>query len=245
MSPLALSEFLENMSHDLTSGGESSPDPATDKDSWELNQLPRESKMPAAGYDENHRYDHPSESTPFISAASSTRSASGGDALGADDPRDKYKWSVIVLSFSIAFVLELGMGVSMPAWNALLEKGLCGETYPDIAGTLVIGDDNPLCKNATVQGKLAMYRGWTFTLEALPSMSAPRLPCQGCEPREIADLLPSHPFSRSVWSIIREMGPEAHHGYVYGGHVSDDAMVSGSLYVTQQRLETVPDRESD
>lgn len=156
-----------NMSHDLTTVG-LTPDAATDKDTWELDQLSRGTKMPAANESDHHRYDDPSEATPFI-AKPSTPSVPDDDALGLEDPRDKYKWSVIVLSFSIAFMLELGMGVSMPAWNALLEKGLCSETYPDIS----IGDDNPLCKDPTVQGKLAMYRGWTVTLEALPSMSDP------------------------------------------------------------------------
>lgn len=105
-----------------------------------------------------------SEETPFIP------DPSGPAATDDDDPRDKYRWPVLVMTFSIVFMIEMAMGISNPAWNALLEQGICSETYPDIAAQLVAGDENQLCKDSAVQGKLAMYRGWSYTLEALPSM---------------------------------------------------------------------------
>lgn len=86
-----------------------------------------------------------------------------------EDPRDKYKWPVVFLTFSLIFMLELSIDVSTPAWNALLEKGLCAETYPELAQILFAGDEDP-CKGKTVQRKLAMYRGWSYTLECIPAI---------------------------------------------------------------------------
>ncbi|ROV93801.1 hypothetical protein VMCG_08796 [Cytospora schulzeri] len=87
-----------------------------------------------------------------------------------EDPRDKYKWPVILITFSLIFLLELSVGVSTPAWNALLEKGLCAEAHPELAQILVAGDDNEVCKHPDVQGRLAMYRGWSYTLECVPTI---------------------------------------------------------------------------
>ncbi|POS75597.1 ATP synthase F0 [Diaporthe helianthi] len=87
-----------------------------------------------------------------------------------DDPRARFKWRVLVGAFAVLFLIELAYGISAPAWNALLEKGLCTETYPEIAGFLSAGDENPHCKDRAVQGKLAMYRGWAYTLGCLPTL---------------------------------------------------------------------------
>lgn len=104
------------------------------------------------------------EETPLLS----------GDAAPAavddEDPRDKYKWRVMIGAFSILFMIELADGISTPAWNALLEKGLCAEAYPEIARFLTAGDENPLCKDPAIQGKLALYRGWAYTLDCLPTI---------------------------------------------------------------------------
>lgn len=104
------------------------------------------------------------EETPLLSGDA------GPAALDDEDPRNKYKWRVMIGAFSILFMIELADGISTPAWNALLEKGLCAEAYPEIARFLAAGDENPLCKDPAVQGKLALYRGWAYTLDCLPTI---------------------------------------------------------------------------
>ncbi|KAG6367750.1 hypothetical protein INS49_001945 [Diaporthe citri] len=104
------------------------------------------------------------EETPLLSGDATPA------AIDDEDPRSKYKWRVIVGAFSVLFMIELAVGISTPAWNALLEKGLCAEAYPEIARFLAAGDENPLCKDPAVQGKLALYRGWEYALECLPTI---------------------------------------------------------------------------
>lgn len=106
-----------------------------------------------------------SEETPLLPGGNA-----GSPATDDEDPRSKYKWPVIIGSFSIIFMIELAVGISTPAWNALLEKGLCAEAYPEISQFLTAGDENPLCKDPAVQGKLALYRGWSYTFECLPTI---------------------------------------------------------------------------
>lgn len=113
------------------------------------------------------------EATPFITTgpASPTTSSTAADD-DEEDPRDRLRWPVILYSFSIAFLVEVSLSICWPAWNALLERGICAELYPDLAaaGLLVAGDGlDPRCKEADVQGRLAMYRGWSYTVDALPS----------------------------------------------------------------------------
>lgn len=105
-----------------------------------------------------------SEATPLL-PESTTATALEDD----EDPRDKYKLPVVFIVFSLIFLLEISIGVSVPAWNALLEQGLCAEAHPELAQLAVMGDENP-CKDSDVQGKLAMYRGWSYTLECLPTL---------------------------------------------------------------------------
>lgn len=104
-----------------------------------------------------------SEQTPLLGEAPSA-------VNDEEDPRDKYKWRVLIGAFSVLFLIELADGISTPAWNALLEKGLCAEAYPEIALFLAAGDESPLCKDPAVQGKLALYRGWAYTLDCLPTI---------------------------------------------------------------------------
>ncbi|KAL1865867.1 hypothetical protein Daus18300_006979 [Diaporthe australafricana] len=105
-----------------------------------------------------------SEGTPLLSADTDPTAA------GNEDPRSQYKWPVVIGAFSLVFMIEVAIAISTPAWNALLEKGLCAEAYPEIAQFLTAGDENPLCKDPAVQGKLALYRGWQYTLECLPTI---------------------------------------------------------------------------
>ncbi|KUI63980.1 hypothetical protein VM1G_10759 [Cytospora mali] len=106
-----------------------------------------------------------SEETPLLHEVTPAATSGNGE-----DPRDRYKWPVIILAFSLIFMIELSVGISFPAWNALLEKGICAEIHPELSQILVAGDENPMCKDAAVQGKLAMYRGWSYTLECIPTM---------------------------------------------------------------------------
>lgn len=122
-----------------------------------------------AGPDKLQTEDDPhhlaSEETPLLPGGTTATALEEDE----EDPRDKYKWPVIILTFSLIFLLEISIGISTPAWNALLEKGLCAEAYPDLAQTLIEGDESP-CKGKAVQGKLAMYRGWSYTLDCIPTI---------------------------------------------------------------------------
>ncbi|KAG8166853.1 hypothetical protein KVR01_002542 [Diaporthe batatas] len=81
------------------------------------------------------------------------------------------KWRVVAGAFVVLFLIELAVGISTPAWNALLEEGLCAEAYPETASFLAAAsDDNPLCKDRAVQGTLALYRGWAYALDCLPTI---------------------------------------------------------------------------
>lgn len=94
----------------------------------------------------------------------------GNDDDDEQDPRDKLRWPVMVYSFTLVFLVEVALNVCWPAWNAMLERGICAELHPDMASMLVAGDGlDAICKEADVQGKLAMYRGWSYTVDALPS----------------------------------------------------------------------------
>lgn len=112
-------------------------------------------------YDDHQNMN--SEETPFIAEPPMLAAVDG------EDPREKYRWRVLALIFVVTSLIEVAIVIAMPAWSALLEKGLCSEIHPDIANTFIAGDENPTCKDPVVQGKLAMYRGWGYALDAIPS----------------------------------------------------------------------------
>lgn len=124
--------------------------------------------LPETPQPEDHP-DHPhfptSEETPLLSEATTAIAIEN-----EEDPRDTYRWPVVILTFALILILELSVGISTPAWNALLEKGLCAEAHPELAQFLVAGDENPVCKDPAVQGRLAMYRGWAYALECAPTI---------------------------------------------------------------------------
>ncbi|KAJ4413985.1 hypothetical protein N0V82_008195 [Gnomoniopsis sp. IMI 355080] len=124
--------------------------------------------------EDDHVYVGNTEATPFITAPTnpSVEDACGGDdADKDDDPRVRLRWPVILYSFTISFLVEIALNICWPAWNAMLEKGICAEMHPDLAGLLVAGDGlDARCKEADVQGRLAMYRGWSYTVDALPTI---------------------------------------------------------------------------
>lgn len=111
------------------------------------------------------------DEAPYISEETPLLSGEATSVVSDDvDPRARFKWRVLICAFSVLFLIELADGISTPAWNALLEKGLCAEAYPEIARFLAAGGENPLCKDPAVQGKLALYRGWAYTLDCLPTI---------------------------------------------------------------------------
>lgn len=116
--------------------------------------------------DDERAYIH-TEATPFIDTPGGHINKNDDDD---EDPRVRLRWPVILYSFCIVFLVEVAINICWPAWNALLEKGICAEMHPDLVGLLVAGDDLDVrCKEADVQGRLAMYRGWSYTVDALPS----------------------------------------------------------------------------
>lgn len=137
--------------------------PLTDRRGSDAEHHPR----PAMDTDDERMHGS-TEATPFITAAPPP--SSGHD----EDPRDRLRWRVIVYSFAIVFLVEVALNVCWPAWNAMLERGLCAEMHPDLGVVVAAagGEDtlDPRCKEADVQGRLAMYRGWSYTIDALPSM---------------------------------------------------------------------------
>lgn len=139
-------------------------------------QHPRSSMTGPHHHDDDERGLINTEATPFI--INSHRSSSEDDVSkhhadnddDDEDPRARLRWPVILYSFCIVFLVEVAINICWPAWNALLEQGICAEMHPDLVGLLVAGDElDARCKEADVQGRLAMYRGWSYTVDALPS----------------------------------------------------------------------------
>lgn len=85
-----------------------------------------------------------------------------------EDPRDRYRFSVFSLCFAIMFLLSFSLGICVPAWNAIMEAMICGELNPGVSDQLTLTDENPICKGPDVQGRLAMLRGWSATIECIP-----------------------------------------------------------------------------
>lgn len=124
-------------------------------------------------HDEEERVYTHTEATPFIDTPGGHIDKNDD---GDEDPRARLRWPVILYSFCIVFLVEVALNICWPAWNALLEKGICAEIHPGLVGLLVAGDGlDARCKEADVQGRLAMYRGWSYTVDALPSKGFP--PC--------------------------------------------------------------------
>jgi hypothetical protein len=114
-----------------------------------------------------------------------------------DDPSTRLRAllrpRVILLSMVLIFLVELSIGMSMPAINAVMESIICRQMHPAVfvpaptapggdamgsdfarrfAGGIVLSDD-PRCKDPDVQGYLAMLRGWAATFECVPGIVGP------------------------------------------------------------------------
>lgn len=147
-------------------------------------QQPQHSRSSMTGShhddDDDEREFANTEATPFIinrhPRSSEDDVSKHHDDDDDEDPRIRLRWPVILYSFCIVFLVEVALNICWPAWNALLEQGICAEMHPDLVGLLVAGDElDARCKEADVQGRLAMYRGWSYTVDALPSKGLPPL----------------------------------------------------------------------
>lgn len=106
-----------------------------------------------------------SENTPLLTQAEDE------DVVEQEqDPKDLYRTSVLVLCFIIMFLLSFSVNICTPAWNAIMEAIICGELNPEISDQLTFTDENPICKGPDVQGRLAMLRGWSATIECIPGI---------------------------------------------------------------------------
>lgn len=84
----------------------------------------------------------------------------------ASEPPHLQRQNVIILAFFIIFTIGLANGMLRPVQNSMMENVICHDYYPELRGTGLADDDR--CKTPEVQGLLAMLRGWSFTLDAIP-----------------------------------------------------------------------------
>ncbi|KAK1758674.1 major facilitator superfamily domain-containing protein [Echria macrotheca] len=86
--------------------------------------------------------------------------------------REQLRLRVTVLAFLVIFVLELGVGMSGPPVNEIMEGIICRQMHPKLDTNPAWGQGGPddPCKNQDVQSYLAMLRGWTSTFEAIPGI---------------------------------------------------------------------------
>ncbi|KAK0628244.1 major facilitator superfamily domain-containing protein [Bombardia bombarda] len=92
--------------------------------------------------------------------------------------RARLRPRVVILTFSVLFLLALGQFVTSPAINAVMESIICRDMHPEVLGA---GDSasrrnalflftDTVCKDDKVQSRLATLRGWANTFECIPGM---------------------------------------------------------------------------
>ncbi|KAK4227516.1 major facilitator superfamily domain-containing protein [Podospora fimiseda] len=120
------------------------------------------------------------EHTPLLSEQSPS-STPQEDVTPNKELRAQFRAPVTILAFAILFLLELGAGTPTAPTSAIMESIICRQLHPDelslpiggggihYAGDVVLVD-NPICKSADVQGRLAMIRAWGYTFDALPGI---------------------------------------------------------------------------
>ncbi|KAK3940612.1 major facilitator superfamily domain-containing protein [Diplogelasinospora grovesii] len=86
-----------------------------------------------------------------------------------EDLRALVRPKVVILSFVLICLAELGQGMWMPPLNALLESIICRKLHPGAAASGVLAEDS-MCKNPDVQSYLAMLRGWATTFKCIPAI---------------------------------------------------------------------------
>ena len=155
-------------------------------------------------------------------------------ANGADissDPRNLHRHKVVVLSFLLFFLFEIGAGLSVPATNVALEDRICHEFYPDRHGGLSqLTQDDMSCKHPSVQGRLAMIRGWQTSLDCIPGLSPLRMDISMCL-HSLIVFMSRSPYHGLIWNLGRQMGTEEGLGLITAGADSQHGLPIHNLYV--------------
>jgi len=95
-----------------------------------------------------------------------------GPEARLDSRREQLRLRVTILAFVVIFLLELGIGMSVPPSSSIMEGIICEQMHPRVEHKNNTtwgqgGPDDP-CKNPDVQSYLAMLRGWAATFDAIP-----------------------------------------------------------------------------
>ncbi|KXJ91608.1 major facilitator superfamily domain-containing protein [Microdochium bolleyi] len=98
------------------------------------------------------------EQTPLLATAYTGTSP--------DDLRKAYRRTVLFLCFVIIFIIEIAVGLFIPASTAIAELNICHAEHPGLRD----GGDYSVCKGPEVQGRLAMLQGWQLTAECIPGI---------------------------------------------------------------------------
>ena len=89
-------------------------------------------------------------------------------------PPSKSSWRrrldqhVVILCFILIILLEIGVYLQLAPLNELVEQIICRDYLAEHKERGMLGLQDPRCKNAEVQGKLAMLRGWQSTFDCIP-----------------------------------------------------------------------------
>jgi hypothetical protein len=79
---------------------------------------------------------------------------------------------VITLCLILIVLVEIGAYLQTAPLNELIEQIICNEHIAKLEGGSLIDPQDPRCKSARVQGKLAMLRGWQSTFDCIPGKLA-------------------------------------------------------------------------
>jgi len=80
-----------------------------------------------------------------------------------------FEQRIVLLIFTIFFMLEFSAGLMEPGYTAALEQRLCQDAYPSL---VPFSADDQDCKSPLIQGKLASLSGWQYTMACIPSLFA-------------------------------------------------------------------------
>ncbi|KAI1869194.1 uncharacterized protein JN550_005824 [Neoarthrinium moseri] len=107
---------------------------------------------------------HSADSAPGSDGSGSTETS---PLLNGNSERStvvQHQRRVIVVLFTMFFLLEFGAGLLLPGSSAALEQKICDERYSNIAP---IDRD---CKSPDVQGQFAVLKGWQTMLDCVPGL---------------------------------------------------------------------------
>lgn len=81
---------------------------------------------------------------------------------------------VLVLSFILIVLLEIGAYLAATPLTSILEAIVCRNIHPELANVVLSsngGIEDERCKDRNVQSELAMLRGWYMTFNYVPGKS--------------------------------------------------------------------------